>query len=43
MILAGQIHDGETVKISAGEGGLTFTGEAASVELDEPRPKRKLH
>jgi ATP-dependent Clp protease ATP-binding subunit ClpB len=43
MILAGQIHDGETVKISAGEGGLTFNGEAASVELDEPRPKRKLH
>jgi ATP-dependent Clp protease ATP-binding subunit ClpB len=43
MILAGQIHDGETVKISAGEGGLTFNGQAAAVELDEPRPKRKLH
>jgi len=43
MILAGQIHDGETVKISAGEGGLTFNGQAASIELDEPRPKRKLH
>jgi ATP-dependent Clp protease ATP-binding subunit ClpB len=43
MILAGQIHDGETVKISAGEGGLIFNGQAASIELDEPRPKRKLH
>jgi ATP-dependent Clp protease ATP-binding subunit ClpB len=43
MILAGQIHDGETVKISAGEGGLTFNGEVAGVALDEPIPKRKLH
>jgi ATP-dependent Clp protease ATP-binding subunit ClpB len=43
MILAGQIHDGETVRISAGEGGLTFNGEVAGVALDEPIPKRKLH
>jgi hypothetical protein len=29
MVLAGRIHDGETVKISAGKDGLMFNGEAA--------------
>ncbi len=29
MLLAGKIHDGETVKISAGKDGLTFNGAAA--------------
>ena len=29
MVLEGKIHDGETVKISAGKDGLMFNGEAA--------------
>jgi ATP-dependent Clp protease ATP-binding subunit ClpB len=32
MLLAGQIKDGETVKISAGKQGLTFNGAAVSAE-----------
>ena len=28
MVLAGKIHDGETVKITAGKDGLTFNGAA---------------
>jgi len=44
MILAGQIHDGETVKISAGENGLTFNGEAARTDSEaSPVPKSKLN
>jgi ATP-dependent Clp protease ATP-binding subunit ClpB len=30
MVLAGKIHDGETVKITAGKDGLMFNGAAAS-------------
>jgi ATP-dependent Clp protease ATP-binding subunit ClpB len=30
MILAGRIKDGDTVRISAGEGGLTINGEAVA-------------
>jgi ATP-dependent Clp protease ATP-binding subunit ClpB len=29
MVLAGKIHDGETVKITAGKDGLLFNGAAA--------------
>jgi ATP-dependent Clp protease ATP-binding subunit ClpB len=29
MVLAGKIHDGETVKVSAGKDGLMFNGTAA--------------
>jgi ATP-dependent Clp protease ATP-binding subunit ClpB len=29
MLLEGKVHDGETVKISAGKDGLTFNGTAA--------------
>ncbi len=29
MVLAGKIHDGETVKITAGKDGLMFNGAAA--------------
>ncbi len=29
MVLAGKIHDGETVKVSAGKDGLSFNGAAA--------------
>ncbi len=44
MILAGQIHDGETVKISAGAAGLTFNGEAARTDSEaSPVPKSKLN
>jgi ATP-dependent Clp protease ATP-binding subunit ClpB len=47
MILAGDVLDGTTVKISAGKGGLTFNGKTArSVEEDaelEVPPKRKLN
>jgi ATP-dependent Clp protease ATP-binding subunit ClpB len=32
MVLAGKIHDGETVKISAGKDGLMFNGAAAKVK-----------
>ncbi len=47
MILAGEVLDGTTVKISAGKGGLTFNGKTArsaeeDAELEVP-PKRKLN
>ena len=32
MMLAGKIHDGETVKITAGKDGLTFNGAAAKAK-----------
>ena len=32
MVLAGKIHDGETVKISAGKDGLMFNGAAAKAK-----------
>jgi hypothetical protein len=32
MVLAGKIHDGETVKISAGKDGPMFNGEAVKAE-----------
>jgi ATP-dependent Clp protease ATP-binding subunit ClpB len=32
MVLAGKIHHGETVKISAGQDGLMFNGQAAKAE-----------
>ncbi|HEU4806157.1 MAG TPA: ATP-dependent chaperone ClpB, partial [Nitrobacter sp.] len=47
MILAGKVHDGDRIEISAKDGVLTFNGEApptADIEQFEPRvPKRKLH
>jgi ATP-dependent Clp protease ATP-binding subunit ClpB len=47
MILAGDVHDGATVKISAGKNGLTFNGKAvddAQSDLDDaPQPKRVLN
>jgi ATP-dependent Clp protease ATP-binding subunit ClpB len=47
MILAGKVHDGDHVAISAKDGMLTFNGEApqrANIEPFEPRvSKRKLH
>jgi ATP-dependent Clp protease ATP-binding subunit ClpB len=42
MILAGQIHDGETVAISANDSGLTFNGKPANAEPATP-PKGRLH
>ena len=32
MVLAGKIHDGETVKITAGKDGLMFNGAAAKAK-----------
>ena len=29
MVLAGKIHDGEKVKVTAGKDGLLFNGKAA--------------
>jgi ATP-dependent Clp protease ATP-binding subunit ClpB len=43
MILAGQIHDGETVAISADDNGLTFNGQPAKLEPNAPVPKGRLH
>ena len=47
MVLAGEVHDGATVKISAGKDGLTFNGktvgEDASDLDDAPMPKRMLN
>ncbi|GAA3847712.1 ATP-dependent chaperone ClpB [[Pseudomonas] carboxydohydrogena] len=47
MILAGDVHDGATVKISAGKSGLTFNGKAVgedASDLDEaPNAKRVLN
>jgi ATP-dependent Clp protease ATP-binding subunit ClpB len=44
MILAGRVHDGETVAISAGDGGLTFNGQLAKIDAEVPPvPKSKLN
>jgi len=44
MILAGRVHDGETVKLSAGDAGLTFNGEVARIDVEAlPLPKSKLN
>ena len=44
MILAGRVHDGETVAVSAGDEGLTFNGQVASIEAGaSPVPKSKLN
>jgi ATP-dependent Clp protease ATP-binding subunit ClpB len=44
MILAGKIHDGETVNVSAGKDGLFFNDHAVEVGAQERAPKRaKLH
>ncbi len=43
MILAGQIHDGETVAISADDAGLTFNGQPAKIEPNASVPKGRLH
>ncbi|CAM5311807.1 Chaperone protein ClpB OS=Afipia felis OX=1035 GN=clpB PE=3 SV=1 [Afipia felis] len=47
MVLAGEVLDGATVKISAGKDGLTFNGKAVGddvSDLDEaPMPKRVLN
>lgn len=44
MILAGRIHDGEAVAVSAGDTGLTFNGEVASIDAETPPvPKSKLN
>jgi ATP-dependent Clp protease ATP-binding subunit ClpB len=43
MILAGRIHDGETVAVSADDVSLTFNGQAAKVDAEVPVPKGKLH
>ncbi|MDZ4367630.1 MAG: hypothetical protein U0987_11490, partial [Afipia sp.] len=44
MILAGRVHDGETVAVSAGDGGLTFNGRLAKIDAEAPPvPKSKLN
>ncbi|EKS30865.1 ATP-dependent chaperone ClpB [Afipia felis] len=47
MVLAGEVQDGATVKISAGKDGLTFNGKPVgedASDLDEaPMPKRVLN
>jgi ATP-dependent Clp protease ATP-binding subunit ClpB len=44
MILAGRVHDGETVKLSSGDAGLTFNGEVARIDAAVPPvPKSKLN
>jgi ATP-dependent Clp protease ATP-binding subunit ClpB len=47
MILAGDVRDGATVKISADKSGLTFNGKAVgedASDLDEtPKAKRVLN
>ncbi|HEX7883490.1 MAG TPA: ATP-dependent chaperone ClpB [Afipia sp.] len=44
MILAGRVHDGETVAVSAGDGGLTFNGQLARIDAEVPPvPKSKLN
>ena len=43
MILAGQIHDGEAVAISANDTGLTFNGQPAKAEPAATMPKGRLH
>ncbi|MGL5165474.1 MAG: ATP-dependent chaperone ClpB [Afipia sp.] len=44
MILAGRVHDGETVALSAGDAGLTFNGQVAKVDVEAPPvPKSRLN
>ncbi len=44
MILAGRVHDGETVALSAGDAGLTFNGQVAKIDVEAPPvPKSKLN
>jgi ATP-dependent Clp protease ATP-binding subunit ClpB len=44
MILAGRVHDGETVKLSAADEGLTFNGQVAKADVETPSvPKSKLN
>ncbi len=44
MILAGRVHDGESVAVSAGDGGLTFNGQLAKIDAEAPPvPKSKLN
>jgi ATP-dependent Clp protease ATP-binding subunit ClpB len=43
MILAGRVHDGETVALSASEDGLTFNGQVAKIEVEAPVPKNRLN
>ena len=44
MILAGKIHDGETVTVAAGKDGLIFNGNVVELGTQERAPKRaKLH
>ncbi|WP_424628117.1 ATP-dependent chaperone ClpB [Bradyrhizobium sp. SYSU BS000235] len=43
MILAGQVHDGEAVAISANDSGLTFNGQSVSAEAAASVPKGRLH
>ena len=38
MILAGEVTDGDHVKIGAGRGGLTFNGKLAKPDLDDDMP-----
>jgi ATP-dependent Clp protease ATP-binding subunit ClpB len=39
MLLAGDVRDGETIKISVSHGGLTFNGKPAKSEAEAPAPK----
>jgi ATP-dependent Clp protease ATP-binding subunit ClpB len=43
MILAGRVHDGETVAVSADNVSLTFNGQAAKFDAEVSVPKGKLH
>jgi ATP-dependent Clp protease ATP-binding subunit ClpB len=44
MILAGRIHDGETVTLSATKEGLTFNGQVAKIDVEMPAvPKNRLN
>jgi len=44
MILAGRVHDGETVALSASDAGLTFNGQVAGIDVEAtPVPKSKLN
>ncbi|MBN8959998.1 MAG: ATP-dependent chaperone ClpB [Rhizobiales bacterium] len=38
MILAGNVRDGDHVKIAAGKGGLTFNGKLAKPEIEDDYP-----
>ena len=44
MILAGRVHDGEMVTVSATDAGLTFNGQVAKIDVEAPPvPKSKLN